>query len=192
MQDTTLSQLSQKLCMLFLILTAQRCQTLHVTKISDIIFGQKSCTIRQNQLLKQSKPGHHLEDICVDSYDKNQNICLVHTLKEYIQRTETLRNGENCLLISTQKPHKPVSKQTVSRWVKGLMSKAGISSHYGTHSTRAASTSAAKFRGLPLSAIIKTAGWKNARTFGKFYDKNVEEKPSFQKTLQQDMDLTQN
>jgi hypothetical protein len=36
MEDTTLIQLSCKLCMLFLLLTAQRCQTLHLIEINDI------------------------------------------------------------------------------------------------------------------------------------------------------------
>ena len=183
-KNTTLLQLTQKLCMLFLLLTAQRCQTLHLIEMPDIIFQPNSCTIHPNHVLKQSKPGHHLDSIHLNKYGENPNRCLVKTLEEYIQRTAALRNGEKRLLISTQKPHKPVSKQTVSRWVKMLMSKAGISHHYGAHSTRAASTSAARLRGVLLSEIIKTAGWKSAQTFARFYNKEVNDKSTYQSVVQ--------
>ena len=44
------------------------------------------------------------------------------------------------------------------------------------HSTRAASTSKVKNSGtVRLGTILKCAGWKNARTFARFYDKVIEE-----------------
>ena len=42
------------------------------------------------------------------------------------------------------------------------------------HSTRAASTSQAAKRGVPLDIIMKSAGWKSETTFTKFYHKPVE------------------
>ncbi len=68
-----------------------------------------------------------------------------------------------------------MSKQTVTRWVKTLMVNAGIGEQYGVHSTRAAATSAARLAGVPLSTIIRTAGWKNARTFARFYHRSTEQ-----------------
>ena len=41
------------------------------------------------------------------------------------------------------------------------------------HSTRSASTSKAVVKGVPLADIIKTAGWSNAETFSKYYNKTV-------------------
>jgi site-specific recombinase XerD len=86
-------------------------------------------------------------------------------------------------LISTQKPHKAVSHQTISCWVKHILIKAGINNKYGPHNTRAASTSAARLRGVPLTTIAKTAGWKGAETFAKFYNKTIQEK-TVQKAIQ--------
>ena len=57
--------------------------------------------------------------------------------------------------------------------MKILMLKAGIKKQFGVHSTRAASTSAAKSKGVPMASIIQTAGWSNAETFEKFYHKTV-------------------
>jgi site-specific recombinase XerD len=75
------------------------------------------------------------------------------------------------LLISTVKPHGSVSKQTVGRWIKITMLKAGIQEYFKPHSTRHASTSYALYKGVPLTEIIKAAGWNNSSTFEKFYNK---------------------
>lgn len=186
LNNLTLLGLSEKLCMLFLLITAQRCQTLHLVEIEDIEFYETSCVIRTNHLLKQSKPGHHLADIVLNSYQKSA-LCIVKTLQEYIKRTSVFRDKVKRLLISTQKPHQGVSQATVSRWVKSIMLKAGINKQFGAHSTRAAATSAARLKGVPLLSIVKKAGWSNARMFEKFYHKSVPEQrqgPSFQTAIQ--------
>lgn len=179
LQETTLLQLSSKLCMLFLLLTAQPCQTLHLIKLKDIEFSGNRLMIHPNHLLKQSKPRHHLEDIVLQKYIENPHICIFQVFQEYIRRTTYFRGAEEKLLISTQKPNKAVSQQ-----IKHAMLQAGINQHFGVHSTRAASTSAAKLAGVPLSTIIKTAGWKNAQTFAKFYNKKIENECSYQLSIQ--------
>ena len=55
------------------------------------------------------------------------------------------------------------------------MLKVGIKKQFGVHSTRAAATSAAMMKGVPLASILKTAGWSNARSFEKFYHKKLSE-----------------
>lgn len=71
------------------------------------------------------------------------------------------------LLTSTVKPHGSVSKQTVGRWIKLTMLKAGIRDCFKPHSTRSASTSYALYKGVPLTEIIKAAGWNNSSTLKK-------------------------
>ena len=54
------------------------------------------------------------------------------------------------------------------------MAKAGIdTSKYKAHSTRAAAGSKAKAQGLSTEQIVKKANWSNARTFYRFYHKEV-------------------
>jgi len=58
------------------------------------------------------------------------------TLKEYLQRTETLRVTGSQLLISFQKPHKAVSGDTISRWIRTVMQMSEINLDvYKAHST---------------------------------------------------------
>lgn len=180
LEDVTLFQLSGKFCMLFLLLSAQRCQTLDLIQLQDVIITDEQVVFQTNHLLKQSKPGRHLGDIVLAAYPENRKLCIVQTTREYMRRTQGLRGAESKLLISTQEPHKGVSKATIARWVKLVMVQAGISPTFGAHSTRAVSTSLAKLKGVPLASILKCAGWSNAKTFGRFYDKSVENSISFQ------------
>ena len=51
---------------------------------------------------------------------------------------------------------------------------AGIdTSTFGVHSTRAASTSAAKAHNVSITTIMKSAGWSSKSTFSKFYKKAI-------------------
>ena len=53
-----------------------------------------------------------------------------------------------------------------------MLARAGIdTTRYKAHSTRAASTSAAKRNATPIAKIMGAAGWKSIDTFAKFYDK---------------------
>ena len=171
--ELSLMLMTMKLCVLFLLTTMQRCQTLHLIALSDIKFKADGLTIVTNHLLKQSKRGRHLPAIQIATY-KDSKLCLVTLFQEYLTRTANLRGETKELLISVQKTHKNVARDTVSRWVKTFLYKAGVAKHYKAHSTRAASASFANKTGVPLETIMKTAGWANATTFQKFYHKNCE------------------
>ena len=81
MDTSTLLSLSCKLCMLFLLVTAQRCQTLHVIKLTDIFFSAENVIINISSLLKQTKPGTHLKPIALLPYITNEKLCIVQLLK---------------------------------------------------------------------------------------------------------------
>jgi len=54
------------------------------------------------------------------------------------------------------------------------MFRSGIDVHtYTPHGVRAAATSKAKAMMVPLSDILKTAGWSQKSTFSKFYNKTI-------------------
>ena len=93
--------------------------------------------------MKQTRVGYHIAPIVFEQYPDKPTLCVVAHLKECIERTKTLRNI-NCrnLLISYVRPHKAVSRETISRWCKYVLGLSGIDiQKFGSHSTRAASTS---------------------------------------------------
>ena len=134
----------------------------------------KPTVFQITKLLKTSRPGKHFNHLVLQAYPADEQLCIFKTIHGYLGKTKPLRGKHTQLLISYQKPHKPVSTNTIARWLKTVLEKAGIDSNiFHAHSTRAASTSAAKTAKLSVSTIMDAAGWTNALTFSKFYDKPV-------------------
>ena len=81
-----------------------------------------------------------------------------------------MRGNRTQLFITTQKPYKAVTRDSICRWKRTVLIKSGIDVHIvKPHSTRAASTTADNVRNVPMSTILKTAGWKKDCMFRKFY-----------------------
>ena len=138
------------------------------------------CVFSINSLLKTSRPGKHLSCIEFQAYAPDVSLCIVKHLQQYLKRTDILRSDVKQLFISYTKPHKAVSPDTVSRWIKTTLVDAGIdTSKYSAHSTRSASTSAAKGNNISIATIMKSAGWSQESTFTKFYDKPVAPRENF-------------
>lgn len=147
LSDLSLKSLSCKSIMLLALLTSQRSHTLHLLTVDDVVVEKDYVKIRYSSLLKTSKPGKHVNSVKFPMYVE-QELCIVKTIGEYLDRTKPLRKDKK-LFISTMKPHKGVSRDTISRWIRDTMKLAGIDvSKFSPHSTRAAATSAAQIAGL--------------------------------------------
>ena len=128
-------------------------------------------------VLKTTRPGHHLSEVTIAAYEEPE-LCLLTTIGEYLRKTKDFRTSvTNQLFLTTIKPHKPVSRDTISRWIKLVIKQSGLDvTIYTPHSTRSATTSAAKNAGLPMTEILKSAGWTNENTFYRFYHKLIQGK----------------
>ena len=77
-------------------------------------------------------------------------------------------------MITYGKPHKEISSETLSRWMKGELSNARIDiTIFQAHSCREASTSKARQQGIEISEIVKRGCWSKENTFIKFYNKDI-------------------
>ena len=131
------------------------------------------CTFFIKRQIKTAKPGFHPSPIVFSEYPSNRKICIVTTITHYLEITKDLWTTDR-LIISCTKPRKAVTTSTFSSWCKVILGKAGIDiEKYSLHSTRSASTSKAKIKGLSLSETNKAAGWKETSTFKRFYDKPI-------------------
>ena len=175
--DISLQDLTLKLCMLILLLSAQRVQTLHLLRIDNLDLQEDSARFTVTDLLKQSRPGNCGVTICLKEYPFDKRLCVVQTLRLYLTKTGSLRGEEKRLFISYKRPHRAVSKDTIARWAKEGLSRSGINiAKYKPHSTRAASTSAAEARHVPICDIMLMAGWSSENTFRTYYNKPLIEK----------------
>ena len=171
-KDLSLKNLTLKVVTLCALLTGQRCQTLHSFKINECQISPTKATFYISDILKHDSPHFKQAPIVLPSYPEDKRLCIVTYIKKYIERTKPFRTSSQ-LFISFTKPHKPVCRNTVSRWIKCTLQKAGINtSIYKTHSTRSASTSAVQ-RDVDITTILKTAGWRNSSTFAKYYMKPI-------------------
>lgn len=186
----SLEKLTRKLLILMLLLSAQRGQTITLLDIRNMspkvlmnTTGRVAFTL--GDPLKTSTNRNHTGQLVFKSYPPDRTLCVVRYLAEYLKRTEGLREGTTSLFISYKKPHKAVGRDTISRWTKKTMEEAGINLDiFKPHSTRAASTSTAMSRDVPLETILRTAGWQKETTFTKFYSKTLCTEGTVGETLQ--------
>ena len=177
----SLKELTYKLVVLIAILSGQRCQTIDALSIEENCMSLEDdrCTFFISTLLKQSKPGTHLKPFELRAYPADPKLCVILCLKAYLKVIVSPRHNETALFITRQKPYQTAKKDTISRWIKTVLTLAGIDTRvYGGHSTRSASTSAAARQGLPTITIPQSAGWCSNNTFEKFYNMELEQ-PNF-------------
>ena len=186
LEQLSLKDLTIKLVILLLLVTGQRGQSIHLLNLDGMSMSSQSCSFELLDHIKTSKPNKRDSSIDIESYQPDNTLCPLLTLKEYLKKTQPLRDTERKLFISIIQPHKGVSRDTISRWTKSGLKSAGIdTSQFTAHSTRAASSSKAKERDVPLDVILATAGWCLATTFHKFYHKPIVQQPTLAETVLQ-------
>ena len=153
--------------------STQRVQTIHLVKIQHIFIHERGCTILIPEKLKTTRPNYHLKPLEIER-KAEEKVCPVVCLEQYLDRTKTLRGNSDNLLICHSKPHRPASKDTVARWLKEVLPKAGIEG-FDAHSFRSASSSSLLRKGVPLNTILEKGGWTNAKTFHRFYNRESSE-----------------
>jgi hypothetical protein len=117
----TLRELTLKLTMLMALLSGQRCQTIHALNIDSMkidISPTQQHVFQINELLKTSRPGKHFSQLVLQSYPEDKELCVFEVLQTYLARTQPLRANYTQLLISYQKPHQPMTSETIARWLR--------------------------------------------------------------------------
>lgn len=174
-ENISLEKLTLKLVILLALGSAFRVQTMSLIKLKEISYSSKGVSIRVASLIKTSKPGAKQPSAFFPYFKNKPNLCIAKTIVHYINRTRDIRK-DDYLFISYQKPHRAVTSQTISKWIKKVLSEAGIDSSFTAHSTRHASTSSALAKGLDLNSIRRAAGWtESSNTFSRFYNRPVED-----------------
>ena len=104
-KELPLKDLTLKVLMLLLLVTGQRGQSIPLMTLSAMKLIEYECQFQILNHTKTSKPGHSTTSIAISEFEQDPRICPLTALKEYLDRTQGLRNGEQCLFISYVKPH---------------------------------------------------------------------------------------
>ena len=122
-----------------------------------------------SHLSKQSQPSHAGVEFFFPAFIEEECLCPVATLKAYELKTKEFRQdkGENHLFHSFIDQHKAVSSNTIARWLKSCLRKAGVDTlSFQAHLARAAaSTKVAMFGVIVEDIIFKPADWSIKGTF---------------------------
>lgn len=174
-EELTTKDLVMKLITLLALITGHRMQTYSLINIKNIQENQGTLEIRIPDRIKTSGPNRKQPILVIPFYTKDTKLCAASTLQCYLDRTKHLRTDVQSLFISFKQPFRAVSSQTLSRWVKVTLKNSGVNTEIFTaHSTRHASTSAAKRNGVDIETIRKTAGWTaGSATFANFYQLDI-------------------
>jgi integrase len=171
--DLSIKQLSIKLVALLALVTAQRVQCINSIMINNISYNNNIMIIKIDKLLKTSKPGSVQPSFEFPPYQVVK-LCVAKTINDYLNMTLNCRKYDE-LFLSLDKPYRPISNQTISRWLKEVLKLSGIDTNlFKAHSFRGAATSKAYSEGCNIDNIFKRAGWSNNSTmFAKFYHRQI-------------------
>lgn len=183
----SLEKITKKLVMLLALCTAHRAQTLSVIRLENMIFDSNGLKIGISEIIKTSAAGRDQPVLSLPYFQENKSICPVTVIEDYISMTINIRpiSNQGSLILTFKAPHKPASAQTISRWIKQVLSGSGVDvAAFSAHSTRHAATSAARAAGLSLDVIRKSAGWTpSSQSFAKFYNRPILKNDIFARTI---------
>ena len=165
----SLLDISRKLASLLAILCGQRGrEILSVMDIRNTTIEENFLIIRIGDQLKTTGIKFHVGEIKFPVYE-NANVCPVKLFKQYIDVTKSLRGSTTCLFITTSKPYRPASKDTLARWIKSVLHDASIDmTIFIPRSTRPASTRKAVIK-VPIETVLETGGCRSMRIYSPLY-----------------------
>ncbi|EFN67049.1 hypothetical protein EAG_02774, partial [Camponotus floridanus] len=170
-----MKDLAEKTATLLMLATAQRLQTLALINIDNIKMTKSGIEIKIPEIIKTSRPGACQPNLILPFFKEKRSLCVARTLLEYMDYTKDLRGMHKSLFITTVKPHKPVSTQTLGHWIKAFLKKSGVNTdEFTAYSTKHAAVSKASSKGVNIDTIRRTAGWsERSKIFGKFYNRPI-------------------
>ena len=184
-EQLDLKLLSFKSLALLALCSGHRIQTFASIKLKDVTFTSH-VQILVPAKLKTTAPGRKQPCMILPFFDKCEKICPARCLREYINRSESLRKYDN-LFISFQSPYKPVGTQSLSRWLREVLRLAAVDINvFKGQSFRHASTSKAHSQGVNIDVIYAAAGWsEGSSVFAKYYNRPIDKRDLFAKSVLQ-------
>ena len=170
--ELNMEELSKKLCMLIMLVTAQRPQILQSLKMNNFSVSQRDYVfLLQAKDIKQGRPSFNGISITLAKYPE-ETLCVFSHLKLYMALTEHVRKGEQQIMLTYGLPIHKASYNTMRRWLKDVLQEAGIDTKsFSAGSTRSAASSKASRANVPIEIIMNKCGWSQSSTFAKFYNK---------------------
>ena len=175
-ENLSLKDLTLKTLSLIALSTSDRGQTIHLADPNKMVVEEDGSVnflidgrIKTTRRVLKSKFLH-----CCLCKDDEFNVAKYVLC--YINATNVIRNkfieansGKGSQLFYSWATKKPVSRQTLSRWLKDILKKSGIV-NFGSHSFRGAGLSEAYAKGASIPQIVAQGNWSNVSIFENHYN----------------------
>jgi hypothetical protein len=175
-EDLSLKEISLKLVMLISLTSLNRGMETHRLTLEGMNISSDKVVFEIGGIVKHSKQGKPNPPCIIHSFAQDTLVCPKACLEAYLNATKLLRESSDKgpLFISYAKPHKPVGRDTLRRWMVLSIEGAGVDSdRFKPHSVRGAAGTKARNAGVPLENILAMGNWSNKTTFERFYFKPV-------------------
>ena len=135
--------LSRKLVCLFMLLSISRVKSISHLKITNMYMTDTECTFIFDDVLKHSRPSFKEKPLVFRAFLENLKLCPVSPLIQYLD-IRLSRSSDTALFLTTFRPYKGVSSDTIAHWRKTPTQEVGINNYlFSPHSCRSAATSKA-------------------------------------------------
>ena len=184
LEQLSLKDLTIKLLILLLLITGQQEQSIHLLNLDGMIMSLQSCSFELLHHIKTSKPNKSDSSIDICSYQPDNTLCPLPTLKEYLRKTEPLRGTGHCLSMS----YSHIKESPGTLFLGGLnpdLNQQGLIPAYLQPIVPGQLRHPKRKRDVPLYVVLASAGWGLAATFYKFYHKPIVQQPTLAETVLQ-------
>ena len=144
------TDVSRKLVCLFMLLSGSGVNSISHLKIANMYLTDAGCTFVFDDVLKHSRPCFKEKPLVFRAFPQNPKLCPVSTLIQYLD-IRLSRSSDTALFLTTVRPYKGASSDTIARWIKNTMQEAGINtSLFSPHSC----TSKADASGTSITTVL--------------------------------------
>ena len=168
-EDLSLKQLTLKTIAMIALSSSDRGQTIHLASVGNMnIESDKIEFIIKKKIKTTRRILKPTIITCVVTNNEKLNVS--NYVLKYIERTKNFREQDGKLFLSWA-TKKPVSRQTLSRWLVHVLYLSGIdTSSFQAHSYRGAGLSHAFQKGATINQVVQAGSWSNEATFRTFYN----------------------
>ena len=167
-----LKDITLKLITIMAWASTQRLHTLSLIDVRHIKFYPSPTYLYIFDDLKVARQRQHFV-ITLPSLSDKDPLQKIEILQLYLENTRiVLLDKHHKSFLSWRPPHKPVTTDTLARWIREVMQAAGINiKAFGAHSVRGASASFALNQHASIESVLQAGNWSCLQTFNKQYNR---------------------
>ena len=171
-KSLSLSRLLIKTCFLVSLVCCKRPACLRNMKKVPGYWELTMAGLRCQTLGISKTEVHHISTpIEIKPFSEDPQLCPVYHMVRLDKMLDKVRpEGITDFWLSSRKPHKPVSTQTICKWLKQVIVESGALSG-SARDVRSVGSSTAAQAGLDIGRIMQAADWRRVKTFQSHYFK---------------------